>query len=151
MFVFRLVPTLVFFLLLSDQVPLLSGPAYAQQCCMCGMCRGGCRCGCPCGVTGTLGTYDPASGTGTLQLQAVTDKAAKVKDVKIVVPDTLLRGKLKEGVLGQFSLVLSGSLKGVGMYECTNFSVRPSLPDRTDDLVHVLNERTYEVEVPEKK
>ena len=96
-----LVPALSLFLLLSGQVPLLSGQAYAV-CCPCGMCRFGCTCGCVCGVNGTVVT--PPSSEGTLNI-------AGFGDLKFTVPQQLkpvLIPKLGKGVQGKFSLRMVG-------------------------------------------
>ena len=115
MFMFRLVPMLILFLLLSGQVPILSGQAYAAGCCPCGMCRPGCTCGCQCLIQGCL--QDLIGG------EEFTLKTAQYGPVKIVAdPEVLAKLKqLKRGDCGNFSLKLFGDAEKGLQFRCTGF------------------------------
>jgi len=131
-----LVPALSLFLLLSGQVPLLSGQAYAV-CCPCGMCRFGCTCGCVCGVNGTVVT--PPSSEGTLNI-------AGFGDLKFTVPQQLkpvLIPKLGKGVQGKFSLRMVGIVDAkVGNLKFECIGINDSIQDRTTEFVENLKRGT---------
>lgn len=117
--VYRVVPILVLFVLLSGgQVPLLPGQAYAQMCCQIYNCRPGCKCGCSSRVQACV---DQLIG------DQFTIKTNQGMPVEIEAEDAVLkqlldlRGKGGKIACGTYTLRMIGSVEGGVKLMCTNF------------------------------
>lgn len=131
--VYRVVPILVLFVLLSGgQVPLLPGQASAAGCCQSGRCYAWCNCGCSSrvqacvdqligGETFTLKTK--LKGSGPVELIADEDVLKQLRDLRV-------KGEVN---CGTFTLRLIGNVENMKL-KCTKFEPGGSSSKEVEDM-----------------